>query len=52
MLQKEDSTQNSKQARSGWRKLIITIKQLLKGRATTNISLLMVCLFLRVEQNG
>jgi hypothetical protein len=45
MLQKEDSTQSSKQPRSGWRKLIVAVKQLLKGRATTNISLLMVSIF-------
>ena len=34
--------QNSKQPRSRWQELIVTTKALLKGRAATNISLLMV----------
>ena len=34
--------QNSKQPRSRWQELIVTTKTLLKGRAATNISLLMV----------
>lgn len=34
--------QNSKQPRSRWQELIVATKTLLKGRAATNISLLMV----------
>jgi hypothetical protein len=34
--------QDSKQPRSRWQKLIVTTQTLLKGRAATNISLLMV----------
>ncbi|KAH9484081.1 Sterol regulatory element-binding protein cleavage-activating protein [Psilocybe cubensis] len=33
---------NTKQPRSGWRKLILTVQNLLQGRAATNISLLML----------
>ncbi|KAF4614781.1 hypothetical protein D9613_003272 [Agrocybe pediades] len=40
-LSRKDS-QNSKPPRSGWQKLIFTTQNLLKGRAATNISLLML----------
>lgn len=53
MMQNGNDAQNLKQPRSSLQKLVFTIKQLLQGRAATNISLLMVrlsLLFLRLLQ--
>jgi hypothetical protein len=43
-LRQTSKDRNSKQPRSGWQKLMMMVQNLLKGRAATNISLLMVWL--------
>jgi hypothetical protein len=42
MARSEKEKENAKRKRSGWEKFVVSVKSLLKVRATTNISLLMV----------